>query len=150
MREYRDERQFREDVQKLIGMMGDYKPDIIVPLLRGGQAPCVYIAEQLDIMDIRPISIERKGDVRIIVFPQDGNIGEVNGVDILLLEDDIPTGKSLIYAKKFYEAKGARVKVAAVYVLPQTKKIADFFGIEMDPLPNMYFKPSRSGDRTVE
>jgi len=150
MRPYRDEVQFKIDVQRLITKMEDYRPDIIVPLLRGGQAPCVYIAEQLKIIDVRPISIERINEKRNIVFPPKGNIGKVNGKKILLLEDDIPTGKSLIYAKKFYESKGADVKIAAVYVLPETKNIANFYGVEMVELPDMYFKPSRSGDRIVK
>ncbi|MFH1358842.1 MAG: phosphoribosyltransferase family protein [archaeon] len=149
MREHRDEMQFREDVQKLINMMGDYKPEVIVPLLRGGQAPCVYVAEQLGVMDVRPISVERRGEECGIVFPPKGDIGLVDDKKILLLEDDIPTGKSLIYAKQFYEKLGGQVKIGAVYVLPLTKHIADFYGLVSDPLPNMYFKPTRTGDRIV-
>lgn len=146
---YRDESLFREDVNRLISMMGNYKPDIIIPLLRGGQAPCVYVAEHLGVMDVRPMSIERRQEERIVVFPPDGNIGDVDDLDVLLLEDDVPTGKSLLYAKQFLLKKGARVKIAAVYVLPETKEITDYYGLVLSPLPHMYFKPSRSGDRIV-
>ncbi len=149
MVEYRDESKFRKDIQFLISMISNYRPDIIVPLLRGGQAPCVYVAEEFQIMDVRPISVERRGEGRVIVYPNKGDIGDVKACNILLLEDDIVTGKSLLHAKEFYENKGASVKIAAVYVNTNTKSMADFYGRVSNPLPNLYFKPSRSGDRIV-
>ncbi len=154
MRPYKDELAFSADVMKLIESFGDYHPDVIVPLLRGGSAPQVYVAESLGVMDVRPVSIERlevgtPSEKRTIAYPPNGDIGDVDGLDVLLLEDDIPTGKSLLFAKQYLESKGARVKIAAVYVKPDTKHIADFYGEVCDPLPDLYWKPSRAGNRVV-
>ena len=138
---------FHHDIDVLIEMMGSYRPDIIVPLMVGGLVPAAIISEKLKIRDLRPISIEREGDIRRIVYDIQGVISLK---DILFVEDDVPSGKSLAYAKGICEARGARCKTAAVYVTAQTRSLVDFFGECLNPLPDLPWKPSRSGDRIVQ
>jgi len=138
--------EFEKDIDKLIEMMGSYNPDIIVPSMCGGLVPAGIIAEKLKIKDVRPISIERIGEERKVVYDIQG---EVEGKKILLLEDDLPTGKGFILLKGILEKKGAEVKIAAVYINKKSKGVADFYGELLDPLPNLPWKPSRSGDRKL-
>lgn len=138
---------FVKDIDRLIEMMGDYRPDVIVPSMRGGLVPAGILAEKLDIKDIRPISIERKGDERTIAYDVHGDL---RGLKVLLLEDDLPSGKGFIVVKEQYEKQGAEVKIAAVYVTSQSESVADFFGEKRDPLPNLPWKPARAGDRIVD
>ena len=138
--------QFEKDIEKLVTMMKKYRPDIIVPSMCGGLVPAGILAEKLGMKDVRPISIERIGEERRIKYDISGNI---YGKAILLLEDDLPSGKGFMHAKKVYQKKGAKVKIAAVYVNSKTKYIADFYGECSDPMPDLPWKPSRAGDRIV-
>jgi hypoxanthine phosphoribosyltransferase len=46
--------------------------------------------------------------------------------NVLLVEDMLETGKSLIAAKQYLESKGARVKTACLYVMPISEIVPDF------------------------
>lgn len=138
--------EFVRDIDHLIEMMGNYRPDVIVPSMCGGLVPAGILAEKLGIKDVRPISIERKGDERTIVY----NVqGDLKGLKVLLLEDDLPSGKGFVVVKDQYQRQGAEVRIAAVYVNSESKNITDFFGEKRDPLPNLPWKPARRGDRIV-
>lgn len=109
----------------------------------------VPLAEWLHVMDVRPMNIEREEGGRRIVYPPGGNVGNVAGLDVLILEDDVPTGGSILYAKRVLEDQGAKVKIAAVYVHSKSARLVDFYGMVSDPLPSLPWKPSREGDRIV-
>jgi len=51
---------------------------------------------------------------------------DIAGKNILLVEDMLETGKSLVVAKKYLESKGASVKTACLYTMPQTEIAPDF------------------------
>lgn len=138
--------EFEKDVRSMVGIMGDYRPDIIVPSMCGGLVPAGMVSELLGVKDVRPISIERRGDERIIVYDVQGDVA---GKSILLLEDDLPSGKGFLHAKGVYEGRGAEVKIAAVYVNSKSEAVADFYGQVLNPLPDLPWKPARSGDRIV-
>ncbi|MEK6857092.1 MAG: hypothetical protein AABX39_00725 [Nanoarchaeota archaeon] len=59
----------------------------------------------------------------------------------------MPSGKGFLFVKEKYKKRGADVKIAAVYVNSESKKIADFYGEFLDPLHNLPWKPARSGNR---
>ena len=139
--------EFEADIDSLVEMMGDYRPDVIVPSMCGGLVPAGILAEKLKVRDVRPISIERVGEERRIVYDVQGDI---SGLNVLLLEDDMPTGSGFVHAKNVYEQRGANVKVAAVYVNSVSEGIANFYGQKLDPLPNLPWKPARSGDRKIK
>ena len=124
-----------------------FKPDIIVPCMLGGLFPGMIVAKALGIKDVRPIDIEREGDERRIAYDVQGN---VEGKRVLILEDDMPTGKSPVAAKKIFEERGAEVKTAAIYVNGKTEKIADFYAEVLDELPDYPWKKQHSGDRLRE
>jgi hypoxanthine phosphoribosyltransferase len=138
---------FINNIDLMIKQMGDYKPDVIVPSMCGGLVPAGIVAEKLNIKDIRPISIERIGEERSIAYDV---LGDLNGLNVLLLEDDMPTGKGFIFVKKEYEKRGAKVKIAAININSISEKVADFFGEKYDVLPNLPWKVARSVDRIVK
>jgi len=144
--------EFVTDIDKLVNNFGSFKPDVLVCSMCGGLVPAGILAEKLSqkygvpFRDVRPISIEREGSNRRIAYDIQGNI---SGLNVLLLEDDLPTGKGFLYVKQEFEKRGAHIKIAAVYVNTDSVKIADYYGEKLDPLPNLPWKSTRAGDRIV-
>jgi len=110
----------------------------------GGLIPAAIIAKALGLNDVRPIDIERIGEERRLAYDVQGNIA---GKRVLILEDDLPTGKGPALIKKIFEAHGAVVKIAAIYVTKEGRKNADFFVEELEQLPDYPYKKSHVGDR---
>ena len=145
--------QYHADVLKLLSTINEagYRPDIICPCALGGVFPGMILAKHLGIKpgDYRVIDIEREGDERRLVYDVHGDI---HGNRVLLVEDDLPTGKGPLYVKQLFEQRGAKVKIAAVYVNSTTQRITDFFAEiynEDDPIEYPW-KPFHAGDRTRE
>ncbi len=132
------------DSLALAGKVRAFKPDIISPCMLGGLVPGMIIAKALGIKDVRPIDIEREGNERRLAYDVQGDIA---GKRVLLLEDDLPTGKGPAVVKKLFEERGAEVKIAAVYVNEKSAKIADFYAALLDKLPDYPWKKQHSGDR---
>ena len=137
--------QYHADIRKLGEVLVAYRPDILAPCMLGGLIPAAILARELEVKDVRPIDIERHGDVRRLAYDIQGDI---RGRKVLILEDDIPSGKGVLYAKQIFEGRGAEVKIAAVYVNPNTQKVADFYAEVHENLPNYPHKQFHAGDRT--
>ena len=54
---------------------------------------------------------------------------------ILLVEDMIETGRSLLEAKHYLEKKGAKVKTACLYTMPQSEIKPDYFLKQIEIIP---------------
>lgn len=144
MRSTKTWEQFHADTLKLVETLGDYRPDVIVPCMLGGLIPGTIVAKALDIKEVRPIDIEREGNERRLAYDLQGSI---EGEKVLILEDDLPTGKGPVAIKKQFEERGAEVKIAAVYVTPLSEKVTDFYAEVIEELPNWPWKKQHSGDR---
>ena len=136
--------QFHADVKSLAAKFGPYRPDIIAPVMLGGLAPGAIIAKELGIKDVRPIDIEREGEQRRLAYDVQGSIA---GKKVLIVEDDLPTGKGPALVKKIFEQRGAEVKIATVYATPESEPIADFFAEVLKELPDYPWKKFHRGDR---
>jgi len=136
--------QFHADILKLAVNFGEYRPDLIVPCMLGGLIPAAIIAKKLGISDVRPIDIERIGEQRRLAYDVQGSIA---GKKVLILEDDLPTGKGPALIKEQFEQRGAVVKIAAVYVTKESKAVVDFFVEVRDEFPNYPWKKFHAGDR---
>lgn len=102
------------------------------------------------IRDVRPISIGRKGKERYFLYPVEGDIGDIQGKKVLIVEDDVPTGKSVKMTQKHLLVQAAKeVKIACVFKNKEVKGI-DFFAQEMKPksFPTYPWKTTNLGDRT--
>jgi len=116
--------QFHADAVTLADIVRTFEPDIIVPCMIGGLFPGAIIAKELGINDVRPIDIERRGEERRLAYDVQGDIA---GKRVLLVEDDLPTGKGPAMVKRMYEERGAKVRIASVYVSEQGRHNVDYF-----------------------
>ncbi|NTU46494.1 NUDIX domain-containing protein [Candidatus Roizmanbacteria bacterium] len=89
-------------------------PDIIIGIVRGGMIPARMLASKLKVKQMFCLSVTKMGNERKVTT----EISEdISGKTILLVEDMLETGKSLIVVKKYLEQKGALVKTACLYTM---------------------------------
>lgn len=136
--------EYHSDIKLLIANLRGYRPDVIVPVMLGGLVPGAIIAKQLDINDVRPIDIEREGLERRIGYDVQGDI---KGKKLLIIEDDLVTGRGPDFVKKQYCERGANVKIAAIYVSPTARQFADFYAEICERFPNYPWKPFNNSDK---
>ena len=130
-------------------IMAQYQPDILIPAMNGGLVPAGIIAARLNIKDVRPVSIGRKGEDRYFIYPDMGYVRDITDKRILIVEDDVPTGKSIRMLKAHLFIRQAKaVKVACVFKATGLKDI-DFFAREMPAasFPEYPWKITNLGDR---
>jgi len=152
-REEREERQrptigwgqYHSDIRTLAEKVSAlYTPDIIVPCMLGGLIPGAIMAKELGVQDVRPIDIEREDDERRLAYDVQG---DVKGKKVLIVEDDIPTGKTPLLVKQIFEERDAEVRIAALYVTQDTKKTVDFYAEVRELLPHHPWKRFNRGNR---
>lgn len=145
-------RQYHSDMNELVNKLGNYNPDIIVPCMLGGLFPASIIAKRTmkrinshnQPFDMRPINILRRGTERWLSY---GIQGDINGKDILIVEDDAFTGLGFKFVRTLFEEQGAIVKTAAVYITPECQDMVDFFVEIHASIPNYPWKKAYGGDR---
>ena len=109
--------------------MIDFAPDIVVGIARGGVIPAVLLSKSLDVKDMYVLKMRREGSERRIIADI---LPDVSNKKILLVEDMIETGQSLIAGKKFLEEKGSEVKTACLYTIPISEFTPDYFLKQVD------------------
>ena len=118
---------------KELGDKIDYQPDLIVGITRGGAIPARLLSTYLGIKNMICISIKKIGEERKVVTEVLDDLVDKN---ILLIEDQLETGRSLEIAKKYLESKGANVKSACLYIMPITEVKPDYFLTEINYVEN--------------
>jgi uncharacterized protein len=113
-----------------------YKPDIIVGVARGGLAPARILMDLLETRDFAIIQIEYYQGINqpgIQPILKQCLNAELSGKKVLLVDDVSDGGKSLQLAKKHLQEKGAvEVKIATLYIKPQTITPSDYFEKQTD------------------
>ena len=105
------------------------KPDMIIGITRGGVIPARLLSSKLNVKKMHCISVIKNGDARSVVT----KINEyLHGKTILLVEDMLETGRSLIVAKQYLESKGANVQTACLYIMPHSEITPDYFLKKVD------------------
>jgi len=69
------------------------------------------------------LKVRREGTERRIMAEI---VPDVAGMHILLVEDMLETGKSMIAAKEYLEERGVEVKTTCLYTMPQSEIKPDF------------------------
>ena len=113
-----------ESELEILSCQIDYVPDVIVGVVRGGVVPARLLVSRLGVHDMYCVSVEKEGGERKV---KSEIMSDLLNKSVLLVEDMLETGRSLIVAKKYLEGKGACVKTACLYVLPQAEFVPDFF-----------------------
>ena len=93
--------EFQTDINNLAVKIED-APDIIIGVVRGGLIPARLLSSRLKVKDMYSLTIKKLGNERKVT---NDILEDLTGKQILLIEDMLETGKSLIIAKQFLEKK---------------------------------------------
>lgn len=110
--------QFEEELHTLSQKIKTSPPDIIIGIIRGGVIPARLLATYLEIKHMYCLTVEKQENERKVTTDITTDLKDKR---ILLVEDMLETGKSLIAAKEYLESKGAFVQTACLYIMPISK-----------------------------
>ncbi len=125
---HRDSRALAWRLEKMAPNGGDWKA--VVAITRGGMAPAMIIARELDIRTVDTISIksydhQAQSEAVVLKAPDAGIIGD--GAGILIIDDLVDTGKTLEVVKARYP----KAHIATVYAKPKGRPMVDTFITEV-------------------
>ena len=105
----------------------------VVAITRGGMAPAMIVARELDIRTVDTISIKSydhqdQAEVRVLKKPDDDLMGD--GTGILIVDDLVDSGKTLEVVRALYP----KAHFATVYAKPKGEPQVDTFitGVSQD------------------
>ncbi|MEL6586144.1 MAG: xanthine phosphoribosyltransferase [Pseudomonadota bacterium] len=105
----------------------------IVAVTRGGMAPAMIVARELDIRLVDTISIksydhQTQGEAQVLSKPEEAMVGD--GTGILVLDDLVDSGKTLEVIRALYP----KAHFATVYAKPKGEPMVDTFitGVSQD------------------
>jgi xanthine phosphoribosyltransferase len=102
----------------------------IVAITRGGMAPAMIIARELDVRTVDTISVksyshQEQSDAVVLKAPDAGIIGD--GTGILIIDDLVDTGKTLKVVRDLYP----NAHFATVYAKPEGRNMVETFITEV-------------------
>ncbi|MEK9195980.1 MAG: phosphoribosyltransferase family protein [Patescibacteria group bacterium] len=112
-----------QNVQVLASKI-DQKPYIIIAIVRGGLIPARLLAKYLEVKEMYALTIKKQGNDRKVISSIDQDL---TGKNVLIVEDVLETGTSLIVAKEYIESIGGIAKTASLFIQPDTKIIPDYY-----------------------
>ncbi len=110
----------------------------VVAITRGGMAPAMIVARELDIRTVDTISVksyhsgggkaDQRRDAEVLNGPNDDMMGDGEGV--LIVDDLVDTGKTLELVRELYP----KAHFATVYAKPKGEPMVDTFitGVSQD------------------
>ena len=123
------------DSRALAWRLDDQSPDgvswrAVVAITRGGMAPAMIVARELDIRMVDTISIksynhQEQSEPQVIKHPAPDLVG--NGSGVLVVDDLVDTGKTLELVK----AQMPKAHIATVYAKPLGRSMVDTFITEV-------------------
>lgn len=125
---HRDSRALAWRLEKMGPEGGAWKA--VVAITRGGMAPAMIIARELDIRTVDTISIKSydhqdQSDAVVLKAPDAEIVGDGEG--ILIIDDLVDTGKTL----EVVRARFPKAHVATVYAKPKGRPMVDTFITEV-------------------
>jgi xanthine phosphoribosyltransferase len=128
--------QIHRDSRALAWRLDKHGPDggdwrAVVAITRGGLAPAMIIARELDIRVVDTISVksyshQTQAEAQVLKAPQADLMGD-DGEGILVIDDLVDTGKTLELVRKMYP----KAHFATVYAKPQGREMVDSFITEV-------------------
>ncbi len=102
----------------------------IIAITRGGMAPAMIVARELDIRTVDTISIksydhQKQSEAQVLKSPDLGIAGDGEG--ILIIDDLVDTGKTLEVVKKMFP----KAHIATVYAKPKGRPMVETFITEV-------------------
>jgi xanthine phosphoribosyltransferase len=127
--------QIHRDSRALAWRLDGQGPDngawrAVVAITRGGMAPAMIVARELDIRVVDTISIKSyehqdQGEAKVIKAPQADIMGD--GTGILIVDDLVDTGKTLEVVRQAYP----NAHLATVYAKPKGRPLVQTFITEV-------------------
>ena len=127
--------QIHRDSRALAWRLDGHGPDnggwrAVVAITRGGMAPAMIVARELDIRTVDTISIksydhQAQSDARVLKSPDVGIMGD--GTDILIIDDLVDSGKTLEVVRAMFP----KAHFATVYAKPKGRPQVDTFITEV-------------------
>ncbi|WP_299783021.1 xanthine phosphoribosyltransferase [uncultured Roseobacter sp.] len=130
--------QIHRDSRALAWRLDGHGPDdgawrAIVAITRGGMAPAMIVARELDIRTVDTISIksydhQQQSEAEVLKAPDEALMGD--GTGILILDDLVDSGKTLEVVRALYP----QAHFATVYAKPKGEPQVDTFitGVSQD------------------
>jgi xanthine phosphoribosyltransferase len=127
--------QIHRDSRALAWRLDGLGPDdgqwrAVVAITRGGMAPAMIVARELDIRTVDTISVKSydwqdQAEAKVLKAPDAELMGD--GTGILIVDDLVDTGKTLELVRKLYP----KAHFATVYSKPQGRAMVDTFITEV-------------------
>ena len=126
--------QLHRDARALAWRLQGEAPDdgwkAVVAITRGGMAPAMIVARELDIRTVDTISVksynhQTQSEPVVIKSPDMALVGDGDGV--LIVDDLVDTGKTLEVVRKHMPT----AKVATIYAKPMGRDMVDTFVTEV-------------------
>jgi len=106
----------------------------IVAITRGGMAPAMIVARELDVRTVDTISVksydhQNQSEAKVLKAPDAALMGK-DGEGILVIDDLVDSGKTLELVRKMYP----KAHFATVYAKPKGEPMVDTFitGVSQD------------------
>ena len=151
--------QIHRDSRALAWRLDGHGPDdgawrAVVAITRGGMAPAMIAARELDIRTVDTISIKSydhqdQSDAQVLKRPDEAMMGD--GTGILIIDDLVDSGKTLEVVRALYP----KAHFATVYAKPKGRPQVDTFITEVSQdtwiffpwdMAMQYVKPYRGTD----
>jgi len=102
----------------------------IVAITRGGMAPAMIVARELDIRTVDTVSVKSyshqdQSEAKVLKAPDAGIIGD--GTGVLVIDDLVDTGRTLKLVRNLYP----KAHFATVYAKPEGRGMVDTFITEV-------------------
>ncbi|RKT30352.1 xanthine phosphoribosyltransferase [Roseovarius halotolerans] len=127
--------QIHRDARALAWRLQDVAPEngewrAVVAITRGGMAPAMIVARELDIRTVDTISVksynhQTQAAAQVIKSPDSALVGDGEGV--LIVDDLVDTGRTLEVVRKLMP----KAHVATVYAKPMGRDMVDTFVTEV-------------------
>lgn len=127
--------QIHRDSRALAWRLDGHGPDegawrAVVAITRGGMAPAMIAARELDIRTVDTISVksydnQTQAEATVLKRPDDGLMGDGHGV--LIIDDLVDSGRTLELVRKLYP----KAHFATVYAKPKGRPMVDTFITEV-------------------
>ena len=130
--------QIHRDSRALAWRLDGHGPDdgawkAVVAITRGGMAPAMIVARELDIRMVDTISVrsyhhQAQGEAEVLNRPDDEMMGD--GTGILIVDDLVDSGKTIELVRELYP----QAHFATVYAKPEGEPQVDTFitGVSQD------------------
>ncbi len=128
--------QIHRDSRALAWRLDKHGPDAgdwraVVAITRGGMAPAMIVARELDIRTVDTISIksydwQKQADAELLKAPAAEVMGS-DGTGVLVIDDLVDTGKTLELVRRLYP----KAHFATVYAKPQGRPMVDTYITEV-------------------